>query len=100
MIEIKSTDTPSEEREPLFSIDGREYTIPKEVPGNLSLQAIERMRTESEYAVIAWIMETMLGKAGYRALLDCKAVKPSQLRAITEICRSKMMGELEEEGKG
>ena len=99
MIEINTSDTPSDEREPLFSIDGTAYTIPKVVPGNLSLQAIERMRTESEYAVIAWIMETMLGKQAYRALLDCKAVKPSQLRAITEICRAKMLGELEEEGK-
>lgn len=100
MIKIESTTTPSNDREPLFSIDGREYTIPKEVPGNLALQAIERMRVEHELAVVAWIMEQLLGKEGYRALLDCKAVTRKQLAQITEICRLKVMGDVEEEGKG
>jgi hypothetical protein len=100
MIEIVTTTPVNEDREALFSIDGTTYTIPVEVPGNLALQAIERTRYESETAVTAWIMEQVLGRDAYRALLDCPHVKPSQLKAITMICREKVMGDLEEEGKG
>lgn len=100
MISISTTQTVNEAREPLFSIDGTEYTIPVEVPPATSLEAIERVRTEGEAAATAWIMLELLGPEGWKALRECKQINRAQLSAIMEVCRTKAYGGMEEEGKG
>lgn len=101
MIRIDTAAAPiSEEREPIFSIDNREYTIPVEVPGSLALAAMEEVRQKGEIAASAWCMETLLGTQGYKALLSCQEVTKAQVLAIQEICRERVFGAVEEEGKG
>ena len=95
-----STSPVTTEREPIFSIDGTEYTIPREVPGSLALQAMERTRTNGEVSATAWLMEEMLGADGYRALRECPTVRRDEVQAITRIIRDRVFGDLEEEGKG
>jgi hypothetical protein len=104
MIEIRTDgqgpDDWQDKREPLFSIDDREYTIPVEVPGNISLQAIEVVRQQGDTAATGWLMELMLGADGYRALRKCPAVDRAQIKRIGAIIRDKVLGDLEdEEGK-
>lgn len=89
-----------EAREPLFSIDDTEYTVPTEVRATMALEAMERTRTEGEPAATAWIMRELLGEEGWRVLRTSRAVSRSDLRTIMEICRQKVFGVLEEEGKG
>jgi hypothetical protein len=100
MISISTTQSVNADREPLFSIDGTEYTIPVEVPPAVTLQAIERVRTEGEAAATAWIMNELLGADGWKALRECVQVNKAQLSAIMEVCRAKAYGAMEEEGKG
>lgn len=100
MISISTTQTVSEEREALFAIDGEEYTIPVEVPPAMGLEAMERTRTEGEAGATAWIMRELLGDAGWKALRACKQINKSQMSAILSICRDRVFGGMEDEGKG
>lgn len=101
MITITTTETVQEApREPLFSIDGTEYTIPVEVPGSMALRAMEMTRTAGEAPTTAWIMEQLLGKEGWKALRACDQVTKPQMKAIMAVCREKVFGDMEEEGKG
>jgi hypothetical protein len=89
-------------REPLFSIDGIEYTIPveDEVPPALGLEGLELARTYGQAYAEAWLAEMMLGPAGWRALRQCPDIRPSQMQAILRIMRTRAMGYLEsDEGK-
>lgn len=95
-----STDSAPEPREPLFSIDDTEYTVPVEVRATMALEAMERTRTQGEPAATAWLMAELLGEEGWRALRTSRAVSKADLRTIMEICRQKVFGVLEEEGKG
>lgn len=91
------------EREPLFSIDDQEYTIPVEgaVPPALGLAALERARAEGVVVAEAWAMEMLIGAAGWRALRSCVDITQEQMRAIMRIIRERALGPVEqEEGKG
>jgi hypothetical protein len=85
-----------DKREPLFSIDDREYTIPVEVPGNITLQALERVRQDGEGPTTAWLLELMLGDDGYRALRECSSVSRQNLAAIGAVVSAKVLGDLED----
>lgn len=101
MIEIKSSNAPSEtDREPLFSIDGMEYTIPREVSGAFAMEALEKTATLGELPGARWIMIELMGRKAYDALRQCKGVSQADLLAIMEICRMKAFGDAEREGKG
>jgi hypothetical protein len=100
MISISTTQHVNEEREPLFSIDGTEYTIPVEVPPAMGLEAMEKTRTEGEAPATAWIMRELLGVEGWKALRECKQVNRAQMAAIMQVCRDRVFGGMEEEGKG
>lgn len=99
---VIDTKTPAveEEREPIFSIDGREYTIPKVVGGELGLEAMNRARFEPDAAVTAWCVEVLIGKEGWKALREVKGLDPAIVRGIMEVCRERVFGPLEAEGKG
>lgn len=100
MIEIKTAghdpDAWTKDREVLFTIDDEEYTIPREVPGHITLQAMEVYRNGGDGVATPWIMERMLGPEGYRALLECKAVTKTNLAAINEVLRRKVFGDPED----
>lgn len=101
MIEIQSDQRAgADERIPLFSIDGQEYTMPAEIGAELALAAIDRLRTMPAEAVEAWLLEEVVGSKAYRALLGCKGLKRHQLKAVMVAVREHVMGPLEEEGKG
>lgn len=99
MIEIKTNPAAVDEREPFFSLDGVEYTIPKMIGGEIAIEALHRFRTEPELAVVAWMMETVIGKDAWSALRTAKGLDPKDLAAVIEAVREKTMGVLEEQGK-
>lgn len=100
MIEIKTNPEAVKDREALFSLDGVEYSIPKVIGAETSLQALEMFRTEHEFAVIAWMMETVIGRDGWKALRTAKGLDPKDLAAVIEAVRERVMAPIEEEGKG
>lgn len=100
MIEISTANKISEETEPLFSIDGTVYTIRREFPASVSLKMLAILRDKGEAAAVAWAMDTALGRTAVKALEECESLTNSDLKAIVEIVRIKVQGELETEGKG
>lgn len=99
VIEIKTNPGASEEREVLFTLDGEEYTIPRTIGAEVSLQALHRFRTEHELAVIAWMMETVLGPAAWKALRTAEGLDPKDLAAVIQAVRDRTMAPIEDEGK-
>jgi hypothetical protein len=85
-----------DKREPLFTIDEAEYTIPVEVPGNITLQALESLRQHGEAHTTAWLLELMLGEDGYRALRQCPSVTRANLAQIGAVVSAKVLGDLED----
>lgn len=104
MITIKSTgqekDAWKADREPLFTIDDVEYTVPKKVPANVGLKAVDTVARLGEADGTRWLMVLMLGEDGWKALMDCDGLEASDLQAIQEVLRAKVFGDLEAEGKG
>ncbi len=96
MIEI-STDKPvsNAPEVPVFSLDGRVYTIPAEIPGWLALQVLHRMRTEGEHVAISWALEELL-QEGYHALLAYKGLTTGELKAVLGAVQKRLMGAMEE----
>lgn len=99
LIEIDSNEVNTEVKD-LFSLDGRVYTMPAEVPASVALQFLHISRTEGETAAISWVMEEVLGTEAYDALRNCRALKPHQLRAVIKVVTDEVMGVMEEAGKG
>lgn len=87
------------EREPLFFIDGVEYTIPVEFPTSVGLQFIDISARQSTDAAIAWLLEEALGTAGYRALLGFKELNADHLAVIVGVLEERVLGSMEP-GKG
>lgn len=99
MIEIKSRPELATEKEPLFSLDGTVFEVPKVIGAEIALEALERFRSEPELAVIAWMMEEVLGKGAWKALRSAKGLDPKDLASVIEAVREKTMAVIEEQGK-
>jgi hypothetical protein len=102
MIEITTPADPDawkDKREPIFSIDGMEYTMPVEVPGSVALEAMEMFRTLGDAAATPWLLDLMLGVDGHRALRESGASK-GQVGQVATVIRDKVFGDLEgDQGK-
>jgi hypothetical protein len=93
VLELSSDDVVSEERIPLFSIDGTEYTMPAEVAGNVSMEATELWATEGEASATRWLMLELLGEDGWAALRGCKTITKAQMRQVVQIIVRHAMGD-------
>jgi|SRR5688572_22843375 len=87
-------------RQPLFYIGEKEYTIPVDVPGSLTLKALNMTAEKGEVEATVWVMRQVLGNEGYQALLNAPDITKPELAAITKVIRELVFGEAEEEGKG
>jgi hypothetical protein len=101
MIEITTATEPTEEIPGIevFSIDGVVYSMPAEVPGNMSLRVMESVRQQGWEATMAWALEEVLGTGAYRALLECTAITAAQLGQILTAVQEHIMGQMEDLGK-
>lgn len=72
ILEIKTSDAspPDEVREPLFSIDGEEFTVPKMIDERLVFLAMNSIRQEGPVFAGMRLMELLLGKPQYVRLLE------------------------------
>lgn len=92
--------SPSKEREPLFEIDGVEYTIPKTVGGEIGLIATRIAAEEGELRGQMYAIEQTIGMEAYNALCAVEGLPKKTVAAILEICRERVFGAAEEQGKG
>lgn len=99
LVQISTTPIP-EDKELIFSIDGVDYFIPKEVPGSVAVEAMVKAREAGDIPATVWAMEQMLGEEGLHALRTCKTVRKEEVIAVQDIIRERVFGLAEQEGKG
>lgn len=95
LVEIVTTDVPVAELVPLFSIDGRTYSIPGEVPASMALRMLDAMRRQGMEAAMSEALEELLGAEAYQALLQCRALTVDHLERIMAVVQTHVLGNLE-----
>lgn len=95
--ELKTaTETEFDEREPLFSIDGKEYTCLVRVPTSVALEYLMTTVEDGEGAGIVFALNYALGPVSRRALMTHKGLTTEQLQGIVTIVRAKFDGALKD----
>lgn len=79
------------DREPLFAVGGVEYTIPKQAPAAWTIRAVELATTVSIVSATEYAFQTVLGDAGYRALVECKTLTAADLQVIRTACLDRVI---------
>lgn len=79
----------------LFSIDGKDYSIPTEIRPNKALQVMHVIRTRGESSGISFMLETLLGTEGYEALLGFEDLKDEDLEKVIKIAFELVAGATE-----
>lgn len=77
---------------PLFSIDGKEYSAPAEVPLNVGLKYGNIARRKGEEAAADYMLEQMLGEEGYEALINFDDLSEDDFKNVLEACQNIMVG--------
>jgi hypothetical protein len=95
LIALKSSPKKTKEVVPLFSIDGKEYSVPAEARANDALAFMHISRVQGEAAGIDYMLEAMLGTEGYTALMQFDDLTQDDLENIIKIASEIMMGALE-----
>jgi hypothetical protein len=84
-----SSSTPVDEaREPLFYIDGEEFTVPKLISPRIVYLGIDKMRREGPLFGSMYIAELVLGKDQYRRLLEhyeAEAITQEQFDQVVKL---------------
>jgi hypothetical protein len=93
VLKLSSGDAVNEDRIPLFSIDGTEYTMPAEPLGYIGIEATHLWATESPAAATDWLMTEMLGEEGFTALRTCKTITRAQYNQVVKIVVDHVYGD-------
>lgn len=94
--ELQFTSTPIDvEKEPLFSIDGTTYYIPKQIQAGVALDMLDDLAEKGELVAAAALFKRVMGADAYNALRTCKGVDDKGLAAVMRIVTQKAMGQLE-----
>lgn len=95
--ELQFTSTPVDvETEPLFSIDGTVYSMPKRIRAAVALDALEAVASKGELAAAVGLLETVMGAGTYKALKECPGIDDQGLAAVLRIVMDKATGQLEQ----
>jgi hypothetical protein len=96
MIKIDTKTPLSDERIPVFSIDGVEYSMPKEINGHFAIEVLEQIRSNGAESVVSFMLEEAIGSKGYRALRGCETLTTADLKAVISIVQDHVLGAVEE----
>lgn len=100
MIKIESK-VVEQEREPLFEIEGTEYTVPKgNFPAEFALQYMDYVDKFGLDSATVWLMEHGLSEGGWVALKGVSGLDPEVFAQILTALQTKVMGSLSEAPKG
>ena len=83
-----------EDREPFFTLDGEEYTIPKRIPSRIALQVLEKMEA-GDSDLTQFLLDAVLGGGAYDALRDSDSVSMAELGWVFTQVNERALGELE-----
>ncbi|MFI9454462.1 hypothetical protein [Amycolatopsis sp. NPDC052450] len=82
------------DREPLFTIDGVTYTIPKRVPPSWSLQAYRIAVEQGSAASLHFAAEKLLTPEAWNALVECETVTESKMRTVLDALVDRILPEV------
>lgn len=71
------------DREPFFSVDGVEYTIPKQPPPSWGMEAFHVASTQGYGEAMAFALYKLIGDEGYAALSRCKTLTPEDIQTLS-----------------
>lgn len=92
-------DTPEIEREPLFSLDGVTYDIPKVIPPNQFMTYLQDLRNgDSPEQAQAKLLNRLIGRRAVDALAACTTLRPQDLKALLKVVAEKAADAQEEYG--
>lgn len=86
---------PADERVPAFSINGVTYSILTRPKVNAGLKYVHLARTRGSEIAIDFMLETLLGKDGYQALIDFDDLTEDDLKAVIDAASKIMAGAVE-----
>jgi len=93
---LEMTTDPSDEdtldREPLFSLDGKEFTIPKSFPVQWTLQYVLLTEEKGAAVAVGWALETALGREALRALATAPPRYEQDVLKVTRIVTARVEG--------
>jgi hypothetical protein len=86
---------PADQRVPAFSINGEVYTILTRPKTNAGLKYIHLARTRGDAVAVDFMLETLLGRDGYQALMDFDDLTEDNLKDVMEAASRIMLGTVE-----
>jgi hypothetical protein len=86
---------PEPERIDAFSINGKVYSINPKPKTNAALKYVHLARTRGNEIAIDFMLETLLGREGYEALMDFDDLSEDQLEQVITAASKIMAGALE-----
>jgi hypothetical protein len=82
----------------VFTVDGIEYYMPRQVEFHVAMQSMEIAATQGEAAAVRFQLLTLLGEDGYRALVEFQDLESEHFTAIAAIANKIIMSS-QESGK-
>jgi hypothetical protein len=79
------------DREPLFTIAGTTYTIPKRVPPSWAIKAFTVATEQGESAALAFAAEKLLTPEAWTALTDCETVTDDGMHAVLKALMDRIL---------
>lgn len=78
-------------REPLFTVGGVTYTIPKEVPPSWTLQAYDIAFAQGDQAALAFAARKCLTEEAWQALTDCQSLTKEHMKTVLDAVLEKVL---------
>lgn len=78
----------ADDRKPLFSVDGEDFTVPKKIDERLTFLAMNKIRTDGAVMGSMYLIELLLGKEQYGRLIDLyeqERIKPPEFDQVTAL---------------
>jgi len=86
---------PVDQRVDAFSINGTMYSILTRPKTNVGLRYIHLARTRGSEIAVDFMLEVLLGEAGYQALMDFDDLTEDDLKAVIDAASKIMAGAVE-----
>lgn len=91
-LHLKRPETPTvDETVELFAIDDQSYFIPSKPRMNVGLKYLKIAREENGDSATAYLLESLLGTAGWEALTEYDGLTTEEFEQIVEAARSVVM---------
>lgn len=79
------------DREPLFTVDGITYTIPKVCPPSWSLMAWTIANTEGASAALSYATKKVLGPDAMTAMISCPTLTKEDTKTVLQVVMDRVL---------